>query len=398
MFRLLIKRFVKDSDNTKAPDTIFAYALLCGIVGIALNLILFAGKFVAGQMSGSLAISADGFNNLSDAVVTLAEVMGFWIASYGAGEKHPFGHGRFEWIAGLFASLLVLFVGFQLVLTSVGEIRNPEPIEFSLIIAIILVVSIAIKLYMYLYNRKIGNLVNSVSLKATAADCLGDMVATSAVLVASLIQFYTGWLIDGWCGLVVSVLIIRAGIQALSGVLKRIVGQRPDQEFLDNIETELAQAPAIEQHHDLMVHDYGFGRYIVTMRCAAAKDKAAELDAAINHITYHMYEEGYGCVIQPEYIVDNPELTETLESELTDVLSVRGNTYLRVKNIRICETLTGEHFLWVDLIMPVTIKHHQKEIVSQLLAKVAETDDSIKVFVNALAYDDFSPHFKKRGD
>jgi|GEM_PF-318968 len=389
MIELLIKRFVKNSDRIDSASVMFSYALLCSAVGIILNVILCAGKLFAGALAGSVTITADGFNNLSDAVTTLATLFGFWIASYGPGKQHPFGHGRYEWVTGLFAGLLVLFVGLQLVMSSIDEIFNPTEIEFNLLIAIILVASILIKLYMYLYNRKIGKLIKSVSLKATAADCFSDAIATAAVLVASLLQANFGWHIDGFAGLIVSALIIRAGFQALSEVMKRIIGQQPDQETIDVVDNALEAHKDVVDYRNLLVHDYGFGRYIVTMRCSGKAEDAPRIDDAINDIAYTIHEQGHSCYIQPEYVFSDPELEARLATKIADKLSVHGNPHLDVDNIRITQTMTGQKYVCLNLNLPVTIYGQAEQIENDVRDILKAEAPGMRSIIDTLSVDDF---------
>ena len=389
MFRLLIKRFVKNPDQTDSASVIFSYALLCSIVGIALNILLFAGKLFAGNLSDSVTITADAFNNLSDAVTTLATLFGFWVASYGPGKQHPFGHGRYEWVTGLFAGLLVVFVGFQLIMTSFDEILHPTEIEFSLLIAIILVVSILIKLYMYLYNRRIGKLIKSVSLQAASADCFSDAIATSAVLIASLLQAYLGWHIDGWAGLIVSALIIRAGLQSLAEVMKRIIGQQPDQDTVDVVNSALESHRDVIDYHNLLVHDYGFGRYIVTMRCSGDVEEVARIDEAINDIAYTIHEEGHTCYIQPEYVFPDPTLEARLSEKIADKLAVHDTPFLTTENLRITQTMTGVKYVCMNLCIPVTINSRSEQIVEDVKSVLRAEAPEMRCIIDTLSVDDF---------
>lgn len=389
MMKLLIKRFVKNPDQVDSASVMFAYATLCSVIGIVLNILLFAGKFFAGTLADSVTITADGFNNLSDAVTTLAALFGFWIASYGPGKQHPFGHGRYEWVTGLFAGLLVIFVGLQLIMSSLDEIFNPTEIEFNLLIGIILVVSILIKLYMYLYNRKIGKLIKSVSLQATAADCFSDAIATTAVLVASLLQANMGWHIDGFAGLLVSALIIRAGFQALSEVMKRIIGQQPDQDTLKVVNGALESHRDVVDYNNLLVHDYGFGRYIITMRCSGKVEDAPRIDDAINDIACVIHEGGHACYIQAEYLFSDPELEERLSKKISEKLAMHNSPYLSADNIRITQSLTGKKFVCLNLNLPVTIYGQAEQIENDIKEVLKAEVPEMRYFIDTLSVDDF---------
>ena len=201
MIRLLAGIFIKDRENVSDPGVRQAYGVLCGAVGIALNLLLFAGKWLAGILSGSIAVTADAFNNLSDAGSSVITLIGFKLSGQKPDPEHPFGHGRMEYISGLFVSVAILIMAFELVKTSVGKIISPEPVEGSALILLILAASVLVKLYMAYYNRKIGKKISSAAMAATAADSLSDTVSTAAVFLATVLSMIAGWQIDGWCGL-----------------------------------------------------------------------------------------------------------------------------------------------------------------------------------------------------
>ena len=265
MMAQLIKLYFKGKENPSDATVKRAYASLSSIAGIILNLLLCTAKIVTGFFSRSVAISADGFNNLSDAGISLMTLLGFQIARYGRGSTHPFGHGRFEWIMGIFASLAVVLMGGQLIHTSVQSIVNPQKPLFSVATVIVLVLSILIKGYMYFYNRQFAKITDSETPKATAADCISDAAATEAVLLSTVIGHITGWQIDGCCGAVVSGLIVTAGIKSLWEVLGRVMGQATDQSMIDDVLQTVKAYPEITAVQNLMVHDYGFGYFVISL-------------------------------------------------------------------------------------------------------------------------------------
>lgn len=259
MMSLLVKIFIKDKENIASTSVKKSYASLSSIVGIILNLFLCTSKILIGWLSNSIAISADGFNNLSDAGTSIITLLGFNIAKYGKGKKHPFGHGRFEWIVGIFASIAVLIMGIKLAESSAHAIANPQKPLFNAAVLIVMLLSILVKSYMFLYNRYFAKITDSETLKATAADCISDSVATFAVLLSAVISYVTDWQIDGYCGVLVSIFIIIAGAKSLWEVLGRIMGRAPDQSTVDIILQCVKKYPEIVDIHNLMVHDYGFG-------------------------------------------------------------------------------------------------------------------------------------------
>jgi len=244
-----------------------AYGKLCGIVGIFLNLLLFVGKFVAGMISNSIAITADAFNNLSDAGSSVVTLIGFKLAEQKPDSDHPFGHGRMEYLSGLVVSAVILMMGFELVKDAIDKILHPTEVEFSVIVLGILVASILVKCYMAFYNYSYGKRFESGTLKATATDSLSDCVSTGVVLLATIIGHFTDVQIDGFCGIAVGILIFIAGINAAKETLSPLLGEAPDPEFVEQIEDIVLNfdKEAIVGIHDLIVHDYGPGRRIISL-------------------------------------------------------------------------------------------------------------------------------------
>lgn len=265
MIRILSKFFIRDRENVSDPAVRRAYGMLCGAVGILLNLLLFAAKTIAGTLTRSIAVTADAFNNLSDAGSSVITLLGFRLAAQKPHRDHPYGHGRYEYISGLIVSMAILMMGFDLAKSSVTKILHPEPIAFSWLSVAILAVSILVKLYMALYNRAVGKKIDSVSMAATATDSLSDMCATSAVLLATLISHFSGVNIDAWAGTAVSLLILWAGYCAAKDTISPLLGKAPDPEFVRRIQDIVDAYPEVVGMHDLMVHDYGAGRVMISL-------------------------------------------------------------------------------------------------------------------------------------
>ena len=265
MIELLARRLIRDHDHVNDPAVRRAYGVLCGCAGIALNLLLFAGKCLAGLISGSIAITADAFNNLSDAGASVVTLLGFKLAAQRPDRDHPFGHGRMEYVSGLVVSMVILLMGVELAKTSVEKILEPQPVEFSPLVAVILAVSIAVKLYMSHYNRAIGRKIGSAAMAATAADSLSDSLATTAVLLSTLAGHFWNVNIDGWCGAAVACFILWAGVKAAKETIDPLLGQPPSPEFVSQIQEIVLRHKEITGIHDLMVHDYGPGRLYVSL-------------------------------------------------------------------------------------------------------------------------------------
>ena len=294
MISLLAKWFIRDRENMGDAKVRRAYGQLCGFVGIALNVLLFAGKFFAGTLSGSIAITADAFNNLSDAGSSVVTLLGFRLAGRKPDPEHPFGHGRMEYISGLVVSALILLMGVELAKSSFDKILHPAPVEFSLVAIGILVCSILVKLYMALYNRSIGKKINSAAMVATGIDSLSDTVSTAAVLVAMLVGKWSGLMIDGWVGMVVALFILYSACRAAMETVGPLLGQPPEPEFVQHIQQLVMSYPDIIGIHDLIVHDYGPGRCFVSLH--------AEVPANGDIIALH-------------------DVVDTVEKELNNALS-----------------------------------------------------------------------------
>lgn len=265
MIGLLAKLFVEKKYAGHKAALRRAYGMLCSLVGIGLNICLFAGKYLAGQLSGSIAITADAFNNLSDAGSSLVTLVGFRFAGMKPDKTHPFGHGRIEYISGLAVAVAILLMGVELLRTSVGKIFRPEPVETGLLSGGILVVSILVKIYMAFYNQSVGKRIDSAAMKATAFDSLSDAAATFMVLLSMIVAAVTGVNVDGWCGALVAVFILYAGFCAARDTLNPLLGQAPDPEFIRRIYDITLAHKEILGIHDLVVHDYGPGRRMISL-------------------------------------------------------------------------------------------------------------------------------------
>lgn len=292
MTDFLVRHLVRDHENVQDPAVRERYGVMSGGVGIFLNLLLSLGKFFAGVLTGSIAVTADAFNNLSDAGSSVVTLVGFKLAGQKADDGHPFGHGRIEYLAGLLVSLLILMVGVELGKTSIEKIIRPEEVAFSLVTVIILICSILVKLWMCLFNRKLGRRINSAAMEATATDSLSDVVATSAVLAGILIGHFAQVSIDGWIGVVVAIFILRAGWGAAKDTLNPLLGTAPEPELVKAIQQLVLSHEQVVGMHDLVIHDYGPGRRMCSFHAEVPEDKDI-MDAhdAIDHIEREIQEK-----------------------------------------------------------------------------------------------------------
>ena len=265
MTNLLLRLFVRDYQDPRQTSVRSKVGKLSGIVGILCSIVLFALKLLVGTISGSVAITADAMNNLSDATSSVVTLIGFKLAEKPADEHHPYGHARYEYLSGLAVAGMILIIGFELGKTSVEKIFAPTPVAFSVPVAVVLIASIGIKLWMSLFNRKLGKLIGSTALQATAADSRNDAISTTAVLAATLIELFTSWQIDGFMGLGVAAFILYSGINLARETISPLLGESASTELRDLIISVLEDHPEVLGYHDLMVHDYGPGQRFASM-------------------------------------------------------------------------------------------------------------------------------------
>lgn len=314
MTKLLISLFVKNSDNVTDAKVRSAYGTLGGMVGIICNLLLFAGKFFAGIITGAISITADAFNNLSDAASSIITLIGFYIAGKPADEDHPFGHGRMEYVSGLIVSLAILLMGFELLKSSIEKIIHPENITFQIISVVILIVSILVKFWMAVFNKNIGNRIQSEAMNATATDSLNDCISTAAVLGGMLIFYFLGYNLDGIIGVLVACFVLWGGYGAIKDTLNPLLGELPDPQLVDNIEDMVMRHDMVIGVHDMIVHDYGPGRRIVSLHAEVPYTvDIMEAHDMIDHIEMRLMQE-YQCeatIHMDPVVTDDEETTKT---------------------------------------------------------------------------------------
>ena len=313
MITFLASLFIKDRRNYDSPAVRQAYGVLSGAVGIGLNILLFLGKWIAGTLSGSIAITADAFNNLSDAGSSIITLIGFRLSGQAPDPEHPFGHGRMEYISGLLVSVAILVMGFELIWSSFGKLRDPEPIESSALVLGILLASILVKVYMFYYNRSLSKKLDSATMKATSVDSLSDTVATTLVLIATVISKYTGLILDGWFGILVGIFIVYTGGSTLKETIDLLIGQPPKKEFIDEIREIVLGHSLVYGVHDLIVHDYGPGRRMISLHAEVAVDgDIQDIHEQIDHIEHELQEKlnGSATIHMDPIVTDDKEVLE----------------------------------------------------------------------------------------
>lgn len=354
MLTFLSKLLIKDSENTTSPVVRQAYGVLCGSVGIVLNILLFFGKFFAGTLSHSISITADAFNNLSDAGSSIITLIGFRMSGSKPDPDHPFGHGRIEYLSGLFVSLAILMMAIELIKSSIKKILHPEAIEFNYLIIIILLISIFVKCYMAYFNKKIGKKINSAAMNATATDSLSDTIATTAVLLTTLFVHFTNINIDGYCGILVGILIFYAGISAVRDTINPLLGQAPEPEFVRQIEQIVMHYDGVLGVHDLIVHNYGPGRLMISLHAEVpASGNILKLHDMIDLIEHQLQKELHcDAVIHMDPIMNDDPETMQLQQDVKNIIHSIDAT-LTIHDFRIVKGPTHTNLIF-DMVVPFT--------------------------------------------
>ena len=376
MIHFLAAFFIKDRQNYMSPKVRQAYGVLCGAVGIGLNILLFIGKWLAGTLSGSIAITADAFNNLSDAGSSIITLIGFRLSSQEPDPEHPFGHGRMEYISGLLVSVAILVMGFELIWSSIGKLQNPEPIDSSPLVFGILIASILVKLYMFYYNRTLSRKLESAAMKATSMDSLSDTVATTLVLAATLISKYTGLLLDGWFGIIVGLFIVYTGGSTLKETIDLLIGQPPKAEFIQEIRDIVLSHSLVHGVHDLIVHDYGPGRVMISLHAEVAVDgDIQEIHEQIDHIEHELQEKLHcSATIHMDPIVTNDEEVLAMKAKVEEMVHFLSEDF-SMHDFRMVKGPTRTNLIF-DVEVPRKTSFTDNEIVNWLKERVHELPGS----------------------
>ncbi len=362
MITLLSKLIIKNYKDYASPPVRLKYGMLCGAVGILFNILLFTGKILAGTLTGSIGITADAFNNLSDAGSSAITLVGFRLSDAKADKEHPFGHGRFEYIAGLIVSMAILLMGFELAKTSVDKIIHPEEVTFSFLAMGVLIASILTKLYMFFYNRGIGKKIDSAAMRATALDSFSDVTATSVVLLSMLIGKWTGWKIDGYAGLMVALFIGYTGIRAAQETISPLLGQSPTQEFVEKIEHIVLSQDGVIGVHDLVVHDYGPGRRMISLHAEVPADgNMILLHDTVDNLEKQLRKEcGCEAVIHMDPVETNNKETNRLRAETLSILW-EIDERLTLHDFRVVPGSTHTNLVF-DVVVPFDLSMTDEEV------------------------------------
>ena len=381
MISLLVKLFYGEMDMSDEKAVRRAYGTACSGAGIGFNVLLFAGKLIAGMLSGSVAIVSDAFNNLSDAGSSIISLVGFKLSNKKSDPQHPFGHGRLEYISGLCVSFLIILMGVELGKASIEKIIEPAQVKFSLLTAAILAASILVKLYMALYNSRIGKRLNAVTMKAMAKDSLSDAVATSVVLMSMIVAKLADIAIDGYCGVVVAAFILFTGITAARDTISPLLGQKPDSEFIEEVMRIVNAHKEIIGTHDLVVHDYGPGRLMITLHA----EVDADMDILVAHDAVDNIEnelrEKLGCsaVVHMDPIVTDDVETNATREEIKRVVS-NIDSRMTIHDFRMVPGPTHTNVIF-DVAVPFDTDMDDDELRKILWARIRDVDSKLNAVI-----------------
>lgn len=381
MIQWMLDRFVPDNADAKNPKVRTRIGSFAGIVGIVCNVVLCAAKMLFGFLAGSVAIIADAVNNLSDAASNIISLFGFKLAGKPADRDHPYGHGRYEYLSGLIVAVLILVIGVELLKSSIEKLITPAPVEFSWVLVVVLALAIAVKLWMMVFNSKLGKLINSKTLIATAADSRNDAITTSAVLLAALISHFTGIELDAWMGIAVALFILWSGIGLVRDTIDPLLGGPADPELVEYIERKVMSHEGVLGIHDLMVHDYGPGRLFASVHA----EVPAEVPVLKSHEIIDDIEEefrrddGIEVIIHLDPIVTSDPIAQDFRAWLVERIK-DIDPRLSVHDVRMVPGESHTNVLF-DCVRPFELELTADELAARLESMVREYDASFNAIV-----------------
>lgn len=376
MLTLLKKIFLKNEEELSDAERRGAYGTLCGFLGVGLNLLLFGIKLACGIASSSIAVTADALNNLSDAGSSIVTLLGFHLAGQKPDKEHPFGHGRMEYVSGFVVAVVIILMGYELVKSSVNRIITPEPVEMNLLVFILLGVSICVKLYMVFYNRKVGRQINSAAMLATADDSRNDCIATTAVLFSGVAGKIFDVQIDGICGLLVGLFVLYSGICTARQTISPLLGERPSEDFVKDIERLVLANKTIQGIHDLVIHDYGPGRRMISLHAEVPADgDFIKLHELIDNVEREIEEKLHSeIVIHMDPIANNDAAVNEIRDKV--YAAVKGiDEHLSMHDFRMVPG-EGTTRLLFDVVVPVGFVQTNAELISAIEVEIKKLNST----------------------
>jgi cation diffusion facilitator family transporter len=379
--KLLLKLFIKDYKNTADASVREAYGKLSGAAGIVTNLLLFIIKIIVGTIFKSISITADAVNNLSDSGASIVTLVSFKISGKPADARHPYGHARMEYISGLIVSIIVMFLGLELIRDSIDKIIYPEASRFSWIAAAVLIVSILIKLWQCMFYRKLGRMIGSDAILASSADSRGDILATSGVLAAAVISYLTGFDLDGYIGTAVALFIIISGVKLIYDTVSPLLGTAPSNEMVDSIYKKILSYDGIAGLHDLTVHNYGVSRYFASVHCEVPADQ----DIMVSHDIIDNIERdflkdmGIHLVIHLDPIITDNERINGLKQSVSSLIR-EISPGIDIHDFRVVDGVTHSNLIF-DVVVPFGFKYSDDELIDIISDKIQGMDGNFRAVI-----------------
>ena len=380
MTKLLLRLFVKNYENKEDTRVRARVGRLSGIVGIACNLLLFTGKLAVGLLAGAMSITADAMNNLSDAASSIVTLIGFRLAERPADEDHPYGHARYEYLSGLAVAALIIVIGFELAKGSVEKIFNPQPVEFSLVTALVLVGSILVNFWLAAFNRRLGKHIDSQTLLATAADSRNDVISTTAVLAAGLVERFSGWQVDGFMGLAVALFILYSGAMLAKETISPLLGESASPELRKLIVDTVCSDERVLGYHDLMVHDYGPGQRFASLHVEMdQRDDPLLCHEIIDNLERECYRQhNVHLVIHYDpVVVGDEELNEM--RQIVSQLLAQQDSRLTLHDFRMVRG-KGHTNLIFDVALPFDLKGKEKHLKKGIEKALAQLQQGVAYY------------------
>lgn len=366
----VVSKYIKNSDDIKNPQVRTAYGKCCNLTGIFCNVLLFFGKLAAGLISGSVSITADAVNNLSDASSNIISLMGFKLASRPADSEHPYGHGRYEYLSALMVAVIIMVIGVELLKTSVDKIINPQEVETGVLTFVILGISIAVKLFMMFFNREIGKLIDSGSLLATSADSRNDVIATSAVAASAVISKLCHVELDGYMGVAVAIFILISGFGMIRDTIDPLLGTAPSPELVQYIHDKIMSYDGVLGTHDLIVHDYGPGKRFASVHVeVSAEDDVLLTHDILDNIEKDFLEnDGLHLVAHLDPVTTSDSRIGEIRTLLCEIVN-EFSSDLSIHDLRVVDGTTHTNIIF-DCVVPYNIKLSEKEVKTEIARRV----------------------------
>lgn len=375
MTKLLLKLFVRDSENVTDKHVRTSYGVLGSITGIVVNLILAAAKYIAGILSGSISVTADAINNLSDAGSSIVSLLGVKIAAKPADKDHPYGHGRVEYISALIVSFFVLFMGIELLKSSIQKIIHPEPVEFNFVSLAILILSILCKLWLGVFNKTLGKKINSAPMMAVMKDSFSDCLATSVAAISIIVSAFSKINIDGYLGVIVAMFIFIAGFGILKETLGDILGRAPEEEFVEELTEKIMSYPPVCGVHDMIIHDYGPAcRFASAHAEVPSNGDIMEIHDIIDIIERDVFNE-FGMLISihmDPVVIDDDRINELRSLTVETVKEIHPE--LTIHDFRVVDGPTHTNLIF-DTVVPHGIKETDREICQKIEEAMGKIDE-----------------------